>query len=414
MGALIIYAVGAALCLWLVILLLPALGDRPRRRPRAHGRPATKVPTSLQSRVWKRLRSVLVRWRRQWLGQRLPWFARHRPVACGAAALAGAVFIVLSALAVTQAVHLFTPDSRDGAEQLTRIAAANERIARAVERPPPDAPPSGGSVTVVSEDLARMADALEGDPDVIATPPRGGGVNWISVSSLFCVGLLFLYIAYKFAGRIGSKHSRLANIVETGLAILSFLLGSVSVFGAVFGALFGEFHLSPFTGFTLFQKVEIHQIMNGGSGVAAVARLSSCGPGLVHRFGTFETRADRRLNGQGDNQKLMDTESVRNLRRWLETVKPAHLLVIGSTDESRLEGPDHPAGNASLAARRARAVSELIAAMPLAPRPSIIMANDEIGVARLTRRRENETSESVSGRQVILCALGPVAASDEA
>jgi flagellar motor protein MotB len=439
MGELFIYAAGATLCLWLIILLLPALRD-------PYWAPAREEDKSPAPDKWRRRapeqerrpsdRPAEAGW---WWSRRRRW-SRNQPFASLVVAASGAGFLIFSTLSVGQALSLSSLDDRGGKlAQLTRIAAANERMAEALESPQPGSPSSTRPVTVVSEDLARIAGALEeaggGDPgipsqvgpevlaedleriatalerrpDTIASEPQTVKVHWFARLVLAILGVLLFIaaVAVAVSGLMEKRPGKQAMGVV--LALASFGLGGLS--------LLGELHLSPFSGLTIFQKVEVRQVTDGvdaeesDATVNAAPQLLACEGAKV--FGSFRPGSYERLQEE-ERVALEETRQRRELEDWLMTTRPEHLLILGSTDRSEFRDPNARLGNAGLAARRAQAVRRLIADMHLDPRPSITMANTGINMARMTVRNEEAGPESETAREVIICALGAASSGDGA
>lgn len=442
MDELFIYAAGATLCLWLIILLLPALRD-------PYWAPAREEDKSPAPDKWRRRapeqerrpsdRPAEAGW---WWSRRRRW-SRNQPFASLVVAASGAGFLIFSTLSVGQALSLSSFDDRgDKLAQLTRIAAANERMAEALESPQPDSSSSTRSVTVVSEDLARIAGALEeaggGDPgnpsqvgpevlaedlERIATALERRPVPtsiqservrtpWPARVFVFLV-LPLIIIAIAIRTWITSRNKKEISFVERLMSILAILFSAVTIFGAIVG----ELHLSPFSGLTIFQKVEVRQVTDGADAeesdatVNAPPQLLACEGARV--FGSFSPGSYEQLQEEG-LVGLEETRQRRDLEDWLMTTRPEHLLILGSTDRSEFRDPNARLGNAGLAARRAQAVRRLIADMHLDPRPSITMANTGINMARMTVRNEEAGPESETAREVIICALGAASSGDGA
>lgn len=441
MDELFIYAAGATLCLWLIILLLPALRD-------PYWAPAREEDKSPAPDKWRRRapeqerrpsdRPAEAGW---WWSRRRRW-SRNQPFASLVVAASGAGFLIFSTLSVGQALSLSSLDDRGGKlAQLTRIAAANERMAEALESPQPGSPSSTRPVTVVSEDLARIAGALEeaggGDPGIpsqvgpevlaedlerIATALERRPVPtsiqservrtpWPARVFVFLV-LPLIIIAIAIRTWITSRNKKEISFVERLMSILAILFSAVTIFGAIVG----ELHLSPFSGLTIFQKVEVRQVTDGAdaeesdAAVNAPPQLLACEGAKV--FGSFSPGSYEQLQEEG-LVGLEETRQRRDLEDWLMTTQPDHLLILGSTDRSEFRDPNSTLNNAILARNRAEAVQRLIADMRLDPRPSITMANPRLDVARLVVRSQDE-AESETAREVIICALGAASSGDGA
>lgn len=392
MGELAIYAGGAAVCLWLILVVRRTLDDQYWHQLDASW--TSSPPASPLQRWWRELR-----WR----------LSRHQAFPSFIVSAAAAGLLICSTLAVAHALILVDDEDRgETVEQLTRIADANERIATALEGRPPDGPqtepPAIGPVTVMSEDLARIATALEQRPETVVGEERRTAriPGFVRVVFVFVVlGSLVTMCFFVVAGF--READPVKRMTKFGLAASATVLGGFSMFGAVVG----ELHLSPFSGLALFQKVETHQVTNregASDGPPAAPDMLECETHMS--FGSFNTGSSRVMDRE-PRKRLPQTRAYAELKTWLEDTRPAHVLLIGSTDPRDMEvGPDYPRRNVDLAMARAEAVRGLIAPMTLVPRPSITIANPDIDVSRIMRG-EGRTSGSETAREVLVCALGP-------
>lgn len=240
----------------------------------------------------------------------------------------------------------------------------------------------------------RAADALDRiadqTPDGPNPPPRSTAWSGYIIGWVLALAALLIVV-----GAITLGLSTRKGKEQLGVAG-SLVLLSGSVLGGL--ALIGELHIAPRMEFTLLKWTDTRRtIVRGpqnvkqeGAGAGPASGVSlSCLNG--HRVGPFESKA----------WKTIGVDQVARLNAWVEANQAWGYLLIGSTDPRSYTSSTFPKNNAELAQARANTAAALIKRMDAPSAPATIVLNATLPVARLI-----ETDETrAAAREVLICPL---------